>query len=232
MKTKNLHIAGLVVLLSAFSTVAHASLQITIDDGFSAFTVVDGGFGDLNSASGQVTFVNGGGHWFSGFVALVVSSVSNTPGTPLIAALNTTQVDVTSSATKSLSISVFDDTFTMPGFAGDELLVVNSITGNYASGGSATASQTTELDGAPTPVAAVAVSSADVNDTDETIAELVRGGSPFTLETRISASIGANTNVNFTHTSSAIIPEPMTLAIWTGVFSVGALAFFRRQRSA
>jgi hypothetical protein len=149
----------------------------------------------------------------------------------MIAALNTTQLDVTASAAKSLSISVFDDTFTMPGFAGDELVVVNSLTGNYAFGGLTTASQSTELDGVSTPSASIAVSSANINDTDETFAKLVRGGSPFTLETAVSAAFGANTSASLTHTSSAVIPEPMTLAVWVGVFAVGALGVFQRHRN-
>jgi hypothetical protein len=232
MKAKYLLTAGLFGFVMAFAISAKASLQITIDDGSGPFTVSDGGAGDVNPLPGQILFVNTVGHTFSGFAALTISSVSNAPGTPVIAALNTTQLDVTASTSKSLSIAVLDNGFSLPGAAADALVVTNSLTGNYASGGSANASQTTEVDGVGTSPAAVSVSASNLNDTDETFASLVRGGPLYTLETLIRASVSANTSVNFTHTSSAVIPEPMTLAIWAGVFSVGALGIFRRQRNA
>jgi hypothetical protein len=233
MKSTYLLIAGALGLAMAFAHSARASLQITLNDGSGAFTVVDGDGNDLSPLANQIIWSNGVGHTFASFTLLSVISSSNGPGTPTLAGLNTTQLEVTnnSSGSQSLSLAV-QDMFTMPGVAGDMLTVVNSLTGNYLAGAGTTASQTTELDDVATATASVAVSSADVNDTSETYGLLTRGGPSFKLETLISSNFGANSSVTLSHTSSAVIPEPMTLAVWSGIFIVGALGIFKRQRHA
>lgn len=228
--TKYLFTAGVLGLVMTFATSANASLTLSLDDTIDSFTVLDNGPGDSNPLVGQIIFINGlltNPDNLTGFAALTISTFSNAPGTLTDATLNTTQIDVTSSLAKTLDLVVSDTMFTLPGVTGDTLLAINQLTQNAGSQGSASATQTTELDGAPTPAAIVTGVGSD-----ETSALLTRGGPTFTLETLVSASFSAGYSGSFTHISSAIIPEPISLAVWIGVFAVGALGISRRHRSA
>ena len=228
MSLKYLCTAALSVAVLSVANPASASLSLSLDDtAGTSFIVLDNLTGDSNPLLGEITFINGinpAGFNIPGFASLLISSLSNAPGTSAGANLNTTQIDVTTSTAKSLNVDVVDDGFSLPGAAGDLLNVTNFLSGTGL--GTASISQTTELDGAATPVALITLGPGAV---DITSANLTRVGATFTLATLISGVFGTGTSVSLTHDSLAVIPEPITMAIWAGLIGIGAVGIYRRS---
>lgn len=213
----------------AFGSAAEASLSLFLDDGTTSFTVMDGGVGDIDgSVDGNITFDNMvATKILPGFGTLRINSFSNAPGTGVFAGLNTTTLELTSTSAKMIDVFV-SDVFSLPGTAGDLLAVSNSLTGNHLSGGTASASQISLVDGSPTPTASVSVSS-PIPATDVTYASLLRAGATFTLETQLTTTLPAGTNASFTSITRAVIPEPATIAVWSALGVIGLLAYRRRM---
>lgn len=234
MLVKQFVAASMSAVLVLCATSAEASLSLFLNDGTTSFTINDNGAGDANPAVGAIGFDNNTiGYILSGFTTLNINSVSNAPGSLVAALLNTTQLDVVAGAAKTLAMTVTDNAFTLPGTGGNSMLVANSIIANATLGsGAASASQTSMLDAGATAAAAVAVTGGlgGLNDSATTSASLVRG-TPFQLQTLVNASFSAGANVNFTHTTSAVTPEPVTAAIWTVLMGLGMMMVNKRNRN-
>lgn len=226
MSIKSFYSVAVCTAFVMIASSASASLSITLDDGSGPVVVMDNGVGDSNLAFGIIES-NNATFGFAGFTTLSIVAQSNSGAAAAISNLTTTTLDVNTSAIASLSLLIKDTMFTTPGSPGDLLGVTNGLTGQSTIG-SASASQVSRLDGSSTPTASVSVTGVDL-DLDSTAANLLRIGTPYTLETDVTFSFGAGTSSLFTSGTTAVIPEPATLAVWGGLIGIGALVARRRQ---
>jgi hypothetical protein len=237
-----------VAILALAVSQAQASFQVTISDGtvpgtqsFSSPGTIVINYSDLNGI-------------LQGYFnpptlptdnPFNLTSSSNAPGTPALAELSTTQmfVRVADGVTVTLDVTI-TDTFTMPG--GVDLNVSNSLSGtSHAQGGVGNFSQTTLIDGSPSPAASSGNVSGAASFGQTTTAVLDPLSPPgFTMTTSVvlkfspSPSNGRGFDGNITDVSdaeagpSATAPEPASFLVWGGLVVAGVVGgAVRRRRS-
>jgi hypothetical protein len=99
----------LMAAVVAFPPAAHATLTLALWDGTTLVTVADGGVGDLNTATGAVTFSGTIGVWDIN----VSTGLSNSPGTQGLTYTDLNSID-RSTAAGTLTIALSDINFSVP----------------------------------------------------------------------------------------------------------------------
>lgn len=192
---------------------AQATLILTLNDGAGhTKTIVDGGAGDLNSASGVIFFLGSVGTWIGDWT--VTTGVSNSPGDD-VALLGLNVSNLVSRGAGNMTITLTDDGFTSPTGPGHTALTqVGGVAGGNISFNSLLNGSSVSTIG----TGAGAFSGSNTSSVDLT------GGFTLTQVATITHAGAGNTSFNIITT----VPEPATLGL-LGIGLIG-LAFLRRKQ--
>jgi hypothetical protein len=112
--------------VGVLTTTVHADLALSLFDGTTTMTLADGGVGDLSPVVGMVTFIGSIGPW-----EVNVTTGTSKPiiGTPTVADLDLTSMNVTTDTAGTLTIKLTDTGFSA---AGLDSVLKSSIGGTTA----------------------------------------------------------------------------------------------------
>lgn len=221
-------IALAVALSSVIGSAAQAGLVITLHEtGFTDKVITDNSAGDGSAALGSIFY----GGPFGDFSLTLNIAASNALTLATPATLNV--VDMVSSGvfsgSKTLVVTVSDDSFITPAsFAGGSLGLV-SVGSNSGSFGTMSFqsylnSYTTGLQG---PLAVGQSDTATITHIPGTVT------APYTVTSVTAITLASGQSISTSGSTSVVVPEPASLAVWgLGVSCVGLVSLVRRRRCA
>lgn len=211
--------AGLATLMlcAAFSSSSQAAFKLMLSDGVTTVTITDGGAGDINPAVGAITFLGAVG---TNWVVNVTTGLSKPvlPTSPILARIDLSSVNVTSTGPGTITIKLTDTDFTLDGV---DWKLINSIGGT--TDGSVTAQGCIDLGNAEFdfsgPCTALQGPFAGIAFSGTAVIDVVGQAAAFSIsEIVVITHTGSGQSTSFDK-ETRVVPEPGTL----GLFGLGLL---------
>jgi len=211
-----------------------SSDMFAIDGNIFSYSSTSGSFSP--SLGNLITFSSGTGR-FGNFANAQIQITSNAPGTVQSGKVFDTNISTrnTSGAADTLTAAVTSTGFTLPGSLGSQMLLRNVLSLSDLSQPSDVGYTqfTSALNGQATPTAQVTASQFSSGTLGAlTTATVVQTSSPYTLTNSLVLNLGANGTANFTGTTTALLPEPGTIAMTLAALPVMGFSFWRRRAKA
>jgi hypothetical protein len=218
-----MHLVRIIACLSvlvATTQVASAGAILELSDGITTVSVLDGGAGDINAATGAITYYGSIGNFSmnvtTGLSKPVIGGVNNPK-------LDLNSINVSSSGGGTLTIRLTDDGFGSSGYPGWETLIGGVTGGTISLVSSYTLDGGTEQEISNLGPFSAGAFSASVHQ----FTGILTGSYSLSLAATIVHSSAANSSFNAEIQPN---PEPSTLAL-LGAAAVGFAALRRRRRA-